>query len=417
MKQAVRLLMIIFGLAAISHAGVTVSSPTNGSTVGSPVHVVASASSSQPITVMRIYVDYVSVYKISGSKIDTLVPMSAGKHNVVVQAWDSAGTVLKQSLSINVTTAAGVTVSSPTNGSTVGSPVHIVASASSNNPITVMRIYVDYVSVYKISGSSIDTSLAMSAAKHNVVVQAWDSAGTVYKQGMTITVTQTSTGLPTPPSSAITKSNIDQMTGWQSCSACAGAGGSGPVATFSMTQNVASPSLDGKSAKFFIGGTTSYSDALWWKQLGAVNTAKNFKYDLYFYLTTPQYAQALEFDTNQAIGTERFIFGTQCNIKTGSTVGHWDVWGNANGNWLSTGIACSAPSAFKWHHLTWEFKRTDTQLTYVGFTYDGVTHYVNRTYTARPSSVKELNVAVQLDGDSAMQDYSEWVDKISLTYW
>lgn len=318
---------------------------------------------------------------------------------------------------------AGVTVSSPTTGSTVGSPVHFVASATSSHPITAMRIYVDNVSVYVVSSSKIDTSVAMSSAKHNVVVQAWDSSGAVFKQALTITVgasapSPTPTpGLPTPPSTAVTKANIDQMTGWQSCTACAGAGGNGPISSISMVQNVLSPSLDGKSAKFSISGTAAYSDALWWKQLGAANTAKNFKYDLYFYLTTPQYAQALEFDVNQAIGTERFIFGTQCNIKTGSTVGHFDVWGNANGNWISTGIPCSAPSAFKWHHLTWEFKRTATQVVFIGFTYDGVTHYVNRTYTARPSSVNELNVAFQMDGDSRMDDYSAWVDKVSLTYW
>jgi hypothetical protein len=326
-------------------------------------------------------------------------------------------------LGLTAISFAGVTVSSPTNGSTVGSPVHVVASATSTHPITFMRVYVDNVSAYAIASAKIDTSIAMSAAKHSLIVQAWDSSGTVFKQALTITVsasapTPTPTpSLPAPPSTAVTKSNIDQMTGWQSCTACAGAGGNGPTAPISMVQNIVSPSLDGKSVKFSIGGTTPYSDALWWKQLGAANTAKNFKYDLYFYLTQPQYAQALEFDVNQAIGNERFIFGTQCNIKTGSTVGHFDVWGNANGNWISTGIPCSAPSAFKWHHLTWEFKRTATQVTYIGFTYDGVTHYVNRTYTARPSSVNELNVAFQMDGDSHMDDYSSWLDKISLTYW
>jgi hypothetical protein len=337
--------------------------------------------------------------------------------------------LLMITLGLSAISFAGVTVSSPTTGSTVGSPVHFVASATSTHTITAMRIYVDNVSVYFIQSSKIDTSVSMSATKHNVVVQAWDSAGTVFKAALTITVsgstptpTPTPTpsptpSLPTPPSTAVIKSNIDQMTGWQSCTACAGAGGSGPISTISMVQNILSPSLDGKSAKFSISGTTSYSDALWWKQLGAANTAKNFKYDLYFYLTTPQYAQALEFDVNQAIGNERFIFGTQCNIKTGSTVGHFDVWGNADGNWLSTGIPCSAPSAFKWHHLTWEFKRTATQVVFIGFTYDGVTHYVNRTYTARPSSVNELNVAFQLDGDKNMDDYSAWLDKVSLTYW
>lgn len=102
MKQAFRLLMVTLGLTAISSAGVTVSSPTNGSTVGSPVHVVASASSTHPITAMRIYVDNVSVFVTSSGNIDTSVAMSAAKHNVVVQAWDSSGAVFKTAVSITV---------------------------------------------------------------------------------------------------------------------------------------------------------------------------------------------------------------------------------------------------------------------------------------------------------------------------
>jgi hypothetical protein len=308
---------------------------------------------------------------------------------------------------------AGVTVSSPTAGTTQASPVHFVASATSTSSITGMRVYVDNVSVYALSAGKIDTSIAMSAATHNVVIQAWDTTGAVFKQALTLTVTASSP-LPVPPSTAFTYSDIDQMTGWQSCTTCAGIGGTGPVASFSMVQNQASPSLDGRSVKFSLGGSTPYSDALWWKQLGAVNTASNFKYDLYFYLTNPAAAQSLEFDSNQANGSRRWIFGTQCNVKNG---GVWDVWGNANGNWLSTGIPCTAPAAFVWHHLTWEFKRTSTQVVFIGFTYDGVTHYVNRTYTAAASGVNELNVAFQMDGDFRQDPYSVWLDKISLTRW
>jgi len=308
---------------------------------------------------------------------------------------------------------AGVTVSSPTAGTTQASPVHFVASATSTSSITGMRVYVDNVSIYAISASKIDTSIAMTAATHNVVVQAWDTTGAVFKQAFTLSVTASSP-LPVPPSTAFTYSDIDQMTGWQSCTTCAGIGGTGPVASFSMVQNQASPSLDGRSVKFNLGGTTPYSDALWWKQLGAVNTASNFKYDLYFYLTNPAAAQSLEFDSNQANGSRRWIFGTQCNVRNG---GVWDVWGNANGNWLSTGIPCTAPTAFVWHHLTWEFKRTSTQVVFIGFTYDGVTHYVNRTYTAAASGVNELNVAFQMDGDFRQDPYSVWLDKVSLTRW
>jgi hypothetical protein len=320
-------------------------------------------------------------------------------------------------LSLAAASFAGVTVSSPAAGSTAGSPVHFVASATSTHPITAIRIYVDNVSVYLVSASKLDTYVAIASGTHNVVVQAWDSTGAVFKAPLTLTVSGTTTttpsSLPAPPAGAVTKSNIDQMTGWQSCTVCAGANGTGPVATYSMVQNQASPSLDGKSVKFSISGTTPYSDALWWKQLGAVDSATNLKYDVDFYITNPGVSQALEFDANQSNAIHKFIYGTQCNIKGG----HWDVWGNAAGNWISTGIACSAPTAFKWHHLTWEFKRTSTNVIFVGFTYDGVTHYVNRSYPARSSGVHELNVAFQMDGDSAMHAYSTWLDRVTLTYW
>ena len=316
---------------------------------------------------------------------------------------------------------AGVTVSSPAAGSTSGSPVHFVASATSANPVTAMRIYVDNISVYLISASKLDTSVTMSAGTHSVVVQAWDSTGAFFKAPLILTVsgstpTPTPTpapGLPAPPSTAVIKANIDQMTGWASCTVCAGANAAGPVATYSMEENQASPSLDGASAKFSISGTTPYSDALWWKQLGAADSATHLKYDVAFYITNPGVAQALEFDNNQSNGVFKFIYGTQCNIKGN----HWDVWGNAAGNWISTGIACSAPTAFVWHHLTWEFQRTSTNVIFVGFTYDGVTHYVNRSYPARSSTVHEMNVAFQMDGDFAMHAYSTWLDKVTLTYW
>lgn len=208
------------------------------------------------------------------------------------------------------------------------------------------------------------------------------------------------------------KSQIQKMSGWQSCVACAGANAAGPGASIS-TATTGSPALSGTSRVFHIASGNPYADALWWKQVGAVNTATNLRYDLDFYVTAPQNAQALEFDTNQANGHMRFIFGSECNIASG----HWDVWGNTAGNWLSTGIPCARPAAYKWHHLTWEYKRTATTLTYIAVTLDGVKHYVNRTYTGRRSSVNELNIAIQLDMRSNHAAYSEWIDNAKLTVW
>jgi hypothetical protein len=167
--------------------------------------------------------------------------------------------------------------------------------------------------------------------------------------------------------------------------------------------------------QFFLGGSTPYSNALWWKQLGGNNNVTHFQYDVDFYLTAPQYAQALEFDVNQSIGTRKFIFGTQCNIKGG---GVWDVWDTANKAWRSTGIACSAPSAYTWHHLTWQFYRDSANYAhFVSLTLDGVTHYVNAAYYSEPMSVSEINVAFQMDGDSRQDNYSAWLNYVTLKYW
>jgi phosphatidylinositol-3-phosphatase len=82
----------------------------------------------------------------------------------------------------------GVTVCSPTTGSTNTSPVHFTAAAKSSNPITAMRIYVDNVSAYLINAASLNVNLSMSAGTHNVTVQAWDSTGAVFKKSETVTV-------------------------------------------------------------------------------------------------------------------------------------------------------------------------------------------------------------------------------------
>ncbi len=114
MKNAIRLLIATLTLATASFAGVTVSSPAAGSTSGSPVHFVASATSTHPITAMRIYVDNLSVYLVSASSLNTSVTMSAGTHSVVVQAWDSTGAVFKTPLSLTVSGTTPTPTPTPT---------------------------------------------------------------------------------------------------------------------------------------------------------------------------------------------------------------------------------------------------------------------------------------------------------------
>lgn len=213
---------------------------------------------------------------------------------------------------------------------------------------------------------------------------------------------------------AVTHAAIQTMPNWESCTVCAGVNAQGPPAQYAMGEHVASPSLSGQAAQFQISGKTPYSDAIWWKQLGGDNSKTHFQYDLDFYLTQPQLAEALEFDANQSTGNLKFIFGTQCNIKGD---GQWDVWDTAGNTWRPTGLACSMPSAFQWHHLTWQFYRDNSTVHFLAVTLDGVTHYVNRSYNAKPVNASELNVAFQIDGDYAMHPYSVWLDNVTLMAW
>lgn len=208
--------------------------------------------------------------------------------------------------------------------------------------------------------------------------------------------------------------NIDQMTGWSSCTVCAGAGGDGPAAKYWMKQNVSSPSKDGRSVQFFLGGSTPYSNALWWKQLGANNSPANFRYELYYYIKNPSAAQALEFDVNHSRCAKKYIFGTECDFKYKKV---WKVYDAYNRKWRTTSIPCRVPKAYTWNKVTLEFRRTDGKMNFVSVTINGQKHYFNRKYAPKSTSAREINVAFQMDGNKYQTDYSIWVDKMKLTYW
>lgn len=419
MKTLFKLAATVSLLVSAAHAGITVSSPANGTDVGTPVHIVANASSSSPIVAMQVYVDNNLAYSVGSNSIDTYLSMATGWRYVVVQSWDANGGVQKSPLNVNVaysttvqpSASSGISVSSPANGSTVSSPAHFVASASG---AVAMKVYVDDQIAYSIGAGSMDTYISMASGTRNVVVQTWDSNGNVQKQPLTVNVSG-SGGSSTPTTSSNAYYDIDQMSGWESCDSCAGIGGVGATIPYSYTQGRGDPSIDGSSMEFWIGGDVPYSNALWWKQLTPQPGATNFTYDLYFYIKNPNAAQALEFDVNQSVNGRKYIWGTECNMDETHT---WRIWDTANGNWVDSGVPCAQPSAYTWHHLVWEFQRNGDAVVFVAVTLDGQKSYVNRQFWSKSiGTVSELNAAFQLDGNYNQTDYSVWLDKVKLYYW
>jgi hypothetical protein len=226
--------------------------------------------------------------------------------------------------------------------------------------------------------------------------------------------------------SQTTYSSIDQMSGFGFCTTCAGAGGAGPAATFYMKQGVSSPSMDGKSTEFHLGGKTPYSDAIWWKKLPVSNTSalRHFVYDTYFYYTNASAVQGLEFNITQYFGGKGFEYGMTCDVRNSHT---WkmSVANTASSklsdmHWQSTGIACPAPPTNKWNHLILEFERTtDNRVHFIAVTLNGTKNYINKYAYKRiaPSSWGGVTTHFQMNGNQRQDAYSVWLDKWNVTTW
>lgn len=231
-------------------------------------------------------------------------------------------------------------------------------------------------------------------------------------------------------SQTLTYTNIENQSGWQSCSVCAG--GKNSSNNFSGPIQTTSPSLDGLSARFSLKYPWPvYANALWWKQelLGAadhatISTLHSFTYDLYYYIKKPNYSQALEFDVTQTLCNDnpctatststRYKYGTECNHQ----MGVWRIW---NGTaWLSTGITCHMP-AYTWNHLHFEFARTSNNMVqFISLTANGTTHYLSNgtSYIYPPITINapadDFNADFQMDGDFHGHPYDTWIDEMTL---
>jgi hypothetical protein len=173
----------------------TICTPTNGTTVNSPVRVIAGAHDNKAVKQTQIYLDGTKVYDEPLAAISTPVTMSPGTHRLTVQAIDTANTVFKST--INVTAGGGgtcqtsgaarsATICAPHSPTTT--PVHFLGALHpGSSPTTVAQIYVDGVKKYDHSAASlprnsigdiiVDTTLSIPAGTHRFTLQGLDSQG------------------------------------------------------------------------------------------------------------------------------------------------------------------------------------------------------------------------------------------------
>jgi VCBS repeat protein/FG-GAP repeat protein len=180
---------------------VTVCHPSDGAVGLSPAHIVSHATSSTPVSVSQIYLDFKLVLQVPGGNINTNLPLTPGEHRLEVKSWTNGHPFhndffLSTPKSIPATvppcaesTNFAVNICSPGQNASVDAPVHVVAAAKSTAPITTMQIYLDFKEVFHSPNSTlIQTDVPMGSGSHLLVVKAWDSTGRSFSSSRTISV-------------------------------------------------------------------------------------------------------------------------------------------------------------------------------------------------------------------------------------
>jgi len=426
----VRLVVAALVFSSPAFANVLVSSPTTGATVTTQTTFVASANTttcSKGVAAMGVYVDNGLRYVVNGTKLNTSIALTPGKHHAVVQEWDYCGGATKTAVPVTVAAPsnAGVIVTLPTPQSTVSPQTSFVASATSDCPtgVTAIGVYNNGQLLYQEKGATLNTQITLPEGLNHAVVQSSDACGGTAKTAVDVNVAVVGN----------TIKDIQDSRGWKS---------SGQIAPFyndcipdcpgvswNMEQKAQGPSSSGKLARVDLGGTTPYSDVLYFNQLigdyssqGMPDLARtqvpslhDFTYDADFYMTDGPHTQAMEFDINWFMHSVGITWGTECRVAGGN---EWDIWDNVNAHWVPTGIACN-PVTNGWNHVTVVAQRgANNEVIYKSITLNGKTSVLDKTYPPFqvPYNWYGVTVNYQMDGDRHQTAISSYVDNLNLNY-
>ncbi len=181
---------------------VTLTSPTNGTYYKSPFAVSGSASDFNTIDLVQITLDNVNWDDLpiaQGStvsfgtnyNVDTL---SDGVLTIRVRAFDITG---KYGYDAKVITIDKIpptlTVTSPTNETTIGTTINLAASASDNEGIRYMLVKLDGVQIYSNSASVVSMQYVTNTSfegPHNVTYECYDYAGNKDEENISIVINE-----------------------------------------------------------------------------------------------------------------------------------------------------------------------------------------------------------------------------------
>lgn len=234
------------------------------------------------------------------------------------------------------------------------------------------------------------------------------------------TPTPLPTPVPTPTPSATPATVLDHVeeSPWLTCGACGNAGGTGPVAAYSDTLGIATPSEDGSSTEFSIAATVPFTNGYFYQQHTPIAnqiTALTYEFDLYISAGAETLPQAIEFECQQILAGWVYNFSWQA-LYPGN---QWRIFDYGLKQWDASGLTLTRFTPNTWHHIVAEYHNDTTNhlVIHDALTVDGVRMPVNITHNAFfAGSRDQFTNAVQLDSNSAAAPYSVFIDMMKITY-
>jgi hypothetical protein len=189
----------------VTPPSVSITSPTNGSTVSGTVSIQVSATDNVAVASVSLTVDGTTIGTSSTAPYSFSWTASSGTHTIVATAKDAAGNSATNSISVsqNVVsadvTAPAVSITSPASGSSVSGTVSVSVNASDNVGVKSVTLSVDGTIVSTLTATPYNFSwntTNVADGNHSVSAKATDAAGNTNTSTITVAKNTTITTLP-----------------------------------------------------------------------------------------------------------------------------------------------------------------------------------------------------------------------------
>ena len=188
-----------------STVGVRICYPAAGQVVSQNLAMSIGFKGNGPITRVRAYVGSTLVADFGVSPGQTQIigggaPTTAGSHTLNVVAWDSTGHTYKSSVNFKAyydggcppkggACTPGIYPNTPQDGQDVESSFRISASVEFNTAsITAMKAYLNGTVIAQSFGPTLDQTVSVPKGTRILVIQAWDTAGKLYRYTANVNV-------------------------------------------------------------------------------------------------------------------------------------------------------------------------------------------------------------------------------------